>query len=90
MQRVVPAILSAIALAGPVICLPELGKAQSANEKQAQCELSAIRDTRSAAAIQLIRSACNWLALNGDSLIERTQQRLLCLPGAAAVGGPGR
>jgi len=36
------------------------------------CELSAIRDTRSALAIQFIRSACNWLALNGDSLLNES------------------
>jgi hypothetical protein len=49
-------------------------------EKQAQCELSAIRDTRSALAIQFIRSACNWLALNGDSLLnERSKGYYVCL-----------
>ena len=46
--------------------------AQTSMEKQAQCELSAIRDTRSALAIQFIRSACNWLALNGDSLLNES------------------
>ena len=48
--------------------------AQSAEERQAQCELSAIRDTRSALAVQYIRSACNWLALNGDSLLNETSR----------------
>jgi hypothetical protein len=46
-----------MALAGATICLPELSSAQSAAEKQAQCELSAIRNTRSGIAIQTIRSA---------------------------------
>jgi hypothetical protein len=54
--------------------------AQTSMEKQAQCELSAIRDTRSALAIQFIRSGCNWLALNGDSLLnERSKGYYVCL-----------
>jgi hypothetical protein len=54
--------------------------ADSATENQARCELSAIRDTRSAVAVQTIRSACNWLALNGDSLLnERSKGYYLCL-----------
>jgi hypothetical protein len=72
MQRAALAIISAVALAGPVICLPELGSAQSATDKQAQCELSAIRDTRSALAIQRIHTACNWLAVNEGSLLNES------------------
>lgn len=54
--------------------------AQSDQEKQAQCELSFIRDTRSPLAVQSIRSACNWLALNGDSLLnERSRGYYICL-----------
>ena len=54
--------------------------ADSATEAQARCELSAIRDTRSAFAVQSIRSACNWLALNGDSLLnERSKGYYVCL-----------
>ncbi|MBR0870024.1 hypothetical protein JQ633_06620 [Bradyrhizobium tropiciagri] len=54
--------------------------ADSATEAQARCELSAIRDTRSAFAVQTIRSACNWLALNGDSLLnERSKGYYVCL-----------
>ena len=49
-------------------------------QQQAQCELSAIRDTRSPVAIQLIHSACNWLSLNGDSpLNERSRGYYICL-----------
>ena len=44
--------------------------AQNSVERQAQCELSSIRNTRSSVAIQNIRSACNWLAINGDSLLN--------------------
>jgi hypothetical protein len=44
--------------------------AQNSAEKQAQCELSSIRNTRSSLAIQNIRSACNWLAIFGDSLLN--------------------
>jgi hypothetical protein len=70
--RAVPAIMTAIVLAGPVVCLPAPASAQFSTRTQAQCELSAIRDTRSAFAIQTIRSACNWLALNGDSLLNES------------------
>jgi hypothetical protein len=72
--------MSAIALAGPIICLSELSRAQSDTEKQAQCELSAIRNTRSAVAIQSIHTACNWLAINEGSLLNESLRGLyLCL-----------
>jgi hypothetical protein len=73
-------ILAAGVLAG-VVCAPsEATRAQSAAERQTACELSAIRDTRSALAVQLIRSACNWLALNADSLLnERNKNYYICL-----------
>jgi hypothetical protein len=80
MRRAIPAIMSAILLAGPVICLPEPSRAQSAVQKQAQCELSAIRNTRSAHALQTIRSACNWLVVNEGSLLnESLRPFYLCL-----------
>jgi hypothetical protein len=80
MQRVALTILPAMALAGATICLPESSSAQSAAEKQAQCELSAIRNTRSVIAIQTIRSACNWLAINEGSLLnESLRGYYLCL-----------
>src|SRR5262249_46824724 len=72
MRRAVPAIMAAIALAGPVMCLPPSAGAQSASEKQAQCELSAIGSTRSALALQTIRSACNWLVVNEGSLLNES------------------
>ncbi len=72
MWRAVPTIMSAIVLAGAVICLPVSGGAQSATERQAQCELSAIRNTRSALALRTIRSACNWLAINEGSLLNES------------------
>ena len=64
------AVLTAIVVAGALLSSGGFAVAQTSQEKQAQCELSAIRDTRSGLAIQLIRSACNWLALNGDSLLN--------------------
>ncbi len=80
MPRAAPAIVSAIVLAAPVLCLPGSARAQFSPQAQAQCELSAIRDTRSALAIQTIRSACNWLALNGDSLLnESLKPFYICL-----------
>ena len=50
-------------------------RAQSTGERQAACELSAIRDTRSLLAIQVIRASCNWLALNADSLLNEANSR---------------
>ena len=80
MRRAARAIVSASVLVGPLICLPELASAQSATQTQAQCELSAIRNTRSAVAIQTIRSACNWLAVNEGSLLnESLRPYYLCL-----------
>jgi hypothetical protein len=72
------AVLTAIVVAGMLVS--SSGIAQTRLEKQAQCELSAIRDTRSVLAIQFIRSACNWLALNGDSLLnESSRPYYVCL-----------
>jgi hypothetical protein len=80
MWRVALTLLPAIALAAATICLPQLGSAQSSGEKQAQCVLSAIRNTRSGVAIQTIRSACNWLAINeGSFLNESLRGYYLCL-----------
>lgn len=54
--------------------------AQTEIERKGQCELSAIRDTRSPLAVQYIRSACNWLAVNGDSLLnESSRGYYVCL-----------
>jgi hypothetical protein len=68
------AVLTAIVVAGTLLSSSGSVIAQTSMEKQAQCELSAIRDTRSALAIQFIRSACNWLALNGDSLLNESSK----------------
>ena len=68
------AILTAVVVAGTLLSCSRSVMAQTSVEKQAQCELSAIRDTRSALAIQYIRSACNWLSLNGDSLLNETSK----------------
>jgi hypothetical protein len=73
-------ILAAVVVAATLLSSSSSIMAQSSVEKQAQCELSAIRDTRSAVAIQFIRSACNWLALNGDSLLnEASRNYYVCL-----------
>jgi len=75
-----PAILATFLLAGAASVPTELAKAQSTAERQALCELSAIRDTRSPLAVQFIRSACNWLALNADSLLnEQNKKYYVCL-----------
>ncbi|WP_249125576.1 VF_A0006 family four-cysteine protein [Bradyrhizobium manausense] len=73
-------ILAAIAAAGLLLSSAQFVAAQTDLEKQAQCELSAIRDTRSTLAVQRIRSACNWLALYGDSLLnESNRGYYICL-----------
>ncbi len=70
------ALVSAVSLA----CLPAPTRAQSAAQRQAQCELSAIGTTRSAVALQTIRTACNWLVINEGSLLnESLRPFYLCL-----------
>lgn len=63
-------ILTAMIVVGSLVSPSRSVIAQTSMEQQAKCELSAIRDTRSASAIEGIRSACNWLALNGDFLLN--------------------
>jgi hypothetical protein len=72
LRRAAPTIMTVIVLASSVLGQSAPASAQFSPRTQAQCELSAIRDTRSAFAIQTIRSACNWLALNGDSLLNES------------------
>jgi len=73
-------ILTVIVFVGSLVSSTRSVIAQTSMAGQAQCELSAIRDTRSALAIQLIRSSCNWLALNGDSLLnESNKNYYFCL-----------
>jgi hypothetical protein len=79
-SRIPSAITSAIILAESILGLPQLASAQSAAQKQAQCELSAIGATRSAVALQSIRTACNWLVVNEGSLLnESLRPFYLCL-----------
>lgn len=70
--RALPYGLTGVVAAAMLLSFSGSVAAQTDREKQAQCELSAIRDTRSALAVQYIRSACNWLALNGDSLLNES------------------
>ena len=70
--HVLTPLLTAIVVAGTLVSSSGPVIADTSEERQAHCELSAIRDTRSALAIQFIRSACNWLALNGDSLLNES------------------
>jgi hypothetical protein len=79
-SRVLFALLMMAWTAGTLMSSAGSAAAQSTQERQAQCELSFIRDTRSPLAVQSIRSACNWLALNGDSLLnERSRGYYICL-----------
>ena len=79
-NRMQQSLILSIVLAGVVFAGSEVTRAQSTAERQASCELSAIRDTRSALGVQLIRSACNWLALNADSLLnEQNKKYYICL-----------
>ena len=48
-------------------------------QKQAECELSAIRDTRSAFAINWIRTACNRLATDTGLLNEGSRAFYTCV-----------
>ncbi|MBR0836653.1 hypothetical protein JQ612_25980 [Bradyrhizobium manausense] len=66
--------LAGVVVAAAAVAASSLAAAQTDMEKQAQCELSAIRDTRSPLAVQYIRSACNWLAVNGDSLLNASSK----------------
>jgi hypothetical protein len=67
------AAVAVLSFSGPIVAQTDL-------ERKAQCELSTIRDTRSALAVQYIRSACNWLAINGDSLLnESSRGYYVCL-----------
>src|SRR5437870_420184 len=72
--------LMGVVVAGALVSFSGSVVAQTDIEKQVQCELSAIRDTRSPLAVQYIRSACNWLAVNGDSLLnESSKGYYICL-----------
>jgi hypothetical protein len=65
-----------------IIALGATAHAQFIGEqqKQAQCELSAIGATRSRLAIDWIRTACNRLAVDADSLLnESSRQFHQCL-----------
>lgn len=80
LPRIPPAIATAILLAGPIMGPPNPASAQFSPQTQARCELSAIGNTRSAFAIQTIRSACNWLAVNEGSLLnESLRPYYVCL-----------
>lgn len=72
--RPLSAILTVAVAAGMLFSSAQVAAAQTDMERQAQCELSAIRDTRSALAVQYIRSACNWLVVNGDSLLNASNK----------------
>jgi hypothetical protein len=80
MLHATPTIVVAVVLVGTLMCLPDPASAQFSPRTQAQCELSAIGSTRSPFAIQTIRSACNWLAVNEGSLLnESLRPYYLCL-----------
>jgi hypothetical protein len=78
--RALSHVLTGVIVAGAVLSFSGSVVAQTDVEKQAQCELSAIRDTRSPLAVQYIRSACNWLTVNGDSALnESSKGYYVCL-----------
>ena len=68
------------------ICTVPVEAQFDAQQKQAQCELRHIGDTRSQLAIDWIRTACNRLAIDGGFLDERSRRFHGCLlqslPGA--------
>jgi len=64
------------------LCVPASSHAQfiGDQQRQAQCELSAIGTTRSRAAIDWIRTACNRLAIDANSLLNESNRPFyLCL-----------
>jgi hypothetical protein len=67
-------LAAVVIAAGMLLSSAQIVAAQTDIERQAQCELSAIRDTRSALAVQYIRSACNWLVVNRDSLLNASSR----------------
>ena len=80
MSKILLAITTAVISAGAFFGLSKIAGAQSSIEQQGQCELSAIRDTQSAVAVQFVHSACNWLSLNSDSsLNESISKYYACL-----------
>ena len=66
--------LAGLLAAGALLWFSAPAVAQSDVERQAHSELSAIRDTRSPLAVQYIRSACNWLVVNGESLLNASSK----------------
>ncbi|MCG2630399.1 hypothetical protein L6654_27585 [Bradyrhizobium sp. WYCCWR 13023] len=84
MQRNMPTHVASVNAARPLAAFviaaamllssAEIAAAQTDMERQAQCELTAIRDTRSPLAVQHIRSACNWLVVNGESLLNASSK----------------
>src|SRR3954470_20865203 len=69
-------LLVSLAIAAPAAQAQFIGEQQ----RQAQCELSAIGATRSRLAIDWIRTACNRLAVDADSLLnESSRQFHQCL-----------
>jgi len=80
MFRPLPLILTTVVLAGSTFTPADPARAQFNDAaKQAQCELSAIRDTRSPLAIQLIHSACNWLAIDSGLLNANNRKYHMCI-----------
>jgi hypothetical protein len=85
MARMTRTPLTLFALA--ICAVPVETRAQfDAQQKQAQCELRHIGDTRSQLAISWIRTACNRLAIDAGFLDERNRRFHGCLlqslPGA--------
>ena len=80
MFRPFPAMLSVAVLAGSTLAAIESPRAQfNADQRQAQCELSAIGTTRSPLAIDWIRTACNRLAIDSGLLNESNRLFHTCL-----------
>jgi hypothetical protein len=74
-------------LALAICTVPVETRAQfDAQQKQAQCELSHIGDTRAPLAVNWIRTACNRLAIDGGFMDESNRNFHRCLlqslPGA--------
>jgi hypothetical protein len=80
MGRLFHPTLMITALAGSLLATTAPTHAQfDAQQRQAQCELSAIGSTRARLAIDWIRTACNRLAIDTGALHERNRLFYNCL-----------
>jgi len=89
-----PMTRTSLTLLALAICTVPVKAQFDAQQKQAQCELRHIGDTRAPLAIDWIRTACNRLAIDAGFLDERNRRLYGCLlqslPGAQSDAAADR